>query len=295
MVPNMVSSCLRFGLAVCVAILPHQSHTASVASPTIANDCKYTSPSGKDFDLSPLKLELGYKVNSAHYNYYFFYFNVCGAIGYTTFTGDDCPQGKTGSCEIQVVNGVDTTSESYGESTPYSIVHQDGGGTGSGIPAGAMLTYKGPECARSTDARLSSEIYFECNPDAHEPIAKMIDDSYWECLVQVKIETSLVCELYECDSTTEQCIDVAPGSGSGVPKEDCEKTCGTQKYRCVDDQCVVSTTGGVSKDECESGCEDTPYTCLHDQCVKSDTGRFSRDECEKFCGPTAHFEARTEK
>jgi hypothetical protein len=59
------------------------------------------------------------------------------------------------------------------------------------------------------------------------------------------------------------------------------------RYLCIENQCVLSTTGaGVGLEVCFSGCGDgqRKYRCVGDQCVLA-VGGVALEMCKAVCGP----------
>lgn len=100
--------------------------------------CTYTDGSiSKDF--SSLTQSTYFSVNSVQYNSYRFFFNLCGPISFSDPANPTvCPDGTTGSCEIQILSGdAKIASEMYGPSTGAWSKH-----TGDhGIAAGGYPTF----------------------------------------------------------------------------------------------------------------------------------------------------------
>eukprot|EP00041_Stephanoeca_diplocostata_P023160 m.563384 g.563384 ORF g.563384 m.563384 type:complete len:289 (-) comp22230_c1_seq2:496-1362(-) len=152
--------------------------------------CTYTDGStSKDF--SSLTQQTYFSINSVQYNSYRFFFNLCAPISFSDPSNPDvCPDGSTGSCEIQVLSeGALIASEAYGSGTGSWSKHNGD----HGIAPGPVWTMTGGPCTRESGNTVTSKIYLECDETAISPNPAMIEDNYWECFMYAKIYTNLAC------------------------------------------------------------------------------------------------------
>eukprot|EP00040_Diaphanoeca_grandis_P021129 m.112556 g.112556 ORF g.112556 m.112556 type:complete len:278 (-) comp28198_c2_seq1:402-1235(-) len=153
-------------------------------------ECEYTDPVGNVNDVSALTNAEYYSVDSENYNSFKFFFNICGAISWADGS-TTCPTGTTGCCEVQILGGQDTPSELYGKSADYRIEYVE---PENEQAAGPVVIMEGNECPRGDPGLIvQTRIYLVCNPEADEPIIKMIEDNYWECFVHIKMQTKHAC------------------------------------------------------------------------------------------------------
>ena len=99
------------------------------------------------------------------------------------------------------------------------------------------LPFPPPPSLPPPPAAASLQIYLVCDEDAVVPVAKIINDSYWECYMHATVRTKLVCGI------------VPPPAPPPAPPH------AGNEYRCVDNKCENTGPGsGVSNTSCAASC-----------------------------------------
>jgi hypothetical protein len=102
-----------------------------------------------------------------------------------------------------------------------------------------------------------------------------VEATEWAFLVRAVVEQGYLC-------TLDQCVPAPTGTGVGL--RTCLLACGDGrlKYRCAEDECMLSAEG-VDLEECETACPEL-YVCTGGACVPSATG-VDLPICEAICTP----------
>lgn len=172
----------------------------------LGQSCSF-SELGTTIDFNGLKTTDHYSVDSQQYQGYKFFFNICGAIGWSdTANPETCPQGTTTSCEIQSSDNGAKASELYGQTSSWSFMADSYNQDGITIPeVPVFVTQTTESCSRSGAPHIT-KVFLVCNENAQVPIVNSLSDSYWDCAVNIKMETSLACA---SSSSPEGSVDIA--------------------------------------------------------------------------------------
>ena len=80
-------------------------------------------------------------------------------------------------------------------------------------------------------------------------------------------------------------VTMKPGESelTNPPPAALKCTAPADEYRCINNQCAQSTTGGIPKAQCDQSCgAPTLYLCINSTCTLSATG-VSKSTCEQVC------------
>ena len=240
------------------------------------------SGSQPELDLTPLESPSEYSVPSKDYGQFEYLFNVCAQL---KFVDAKCPAGtlvcerrresREGNQAFGTVQGMKSPEWNDGE----VLVVATGGActTGAGV--------------------YESRLHLVCDAGAEEPVARVRDESFYDCYVDIELRSKVACAgppppppgaTYKC--VAGECAE----SDGGISREQCDAVCGPapppppKKYRCEEKtgSCEETDGEGASLGECRAACRAPAadkYKCVRGKCEVANEGGVDRETCEAAC------------